>query len=92
MGRNGISHSLRVHRQHPDDAFRAAHVVDDPIPAAFASTRSCPAQLSDPASSGNDRPQFRVVDQGLLQLCVLLVRKLLLHQTRKEPSLDEAVH
>ena len=92
MGWNGISHIIWVHRQHSDDAFRAAHVVDDPIPAAFASTGSCPAQLSDPASSGNDRPQFRVVDQGLLQLHVLLVRKILLYQARKELSLDEAVH
>src|SRR5688572_18955060 len=89
---NGISHTLRIHRQYPNDAFRTAHVVNDPIPATRTSTWSGPTQLSDAAGSGDDWPQFRVVDQGLLQPRVLLIRKVLLHQARKELGLDEAEH
>ena len=47
MGGNGVGHILRVHGQHPDNALGPPYVVNHPIPAAFATTRSRPAQLSN---------------------------------------------
>src|SRR5690606_32636670 len=67
MGRNAVSHVLRVHRQHPDDPVRSPYVIDDAIAATLASARSSPAQLADTSRPGDHRASLWISDQRGLQ-------------------------
>ena len=56
--RNVLRDVLRVHRQHPDDAVRVLHVVDDALPTALPGPRRGPAQFSDATRPKDDRPRI----------------------------------
>ena len=92
MRGNIICHILRVHGEHPHDAFIELGEVDHTKAAAFSSARCRPTKLTHPAGATNDFPGLRLINQVLLKLLILVVRQVVSHESGKELRFDEAYH
>ena len=92
MGGNILGHVLRVEREHPDLTVPSAQKVDDPKAATLAPTGHAPSHLAHTAGAGNDRTDFGVRSQRLLEPQIFVVTQALLHKAREQLGLDEADH
>jgi hypothetical protein len=90
MGGDILSHVLRIHRQHPDNALSDLGKIDYSISAALSPSRRTPTEFAYAARARNDVPSFRIIHQDFLKLMVLVVIQIFLNKASKEPSLNEA--
>src|SRR5574341_1110229 len=87
-----LSDALSIGGQHPDDPVPDLCIIDHPNATSLASTRQGPTELSHAARAGDERPGLRIGDQRMLKGRILVVRKILADQARKQPRLDKTIH
>ena len=92
MGGNILGHVLRVERKHPNLTMPSAQKVDDAKAATFSPTGHALSHFAHTAGAGNDRTDFGIRNQHLLEPRIFVVTQVLLHKAREQLGLDEADH
>ena len=63
-----------------------------PKSSALAATGNAPAHLADAARTRNNRTNLRIGDDRLLELRILIIAQILMHEAREQLGLDKAEH